>query len=485
MAHPLERFYPCLPVWAQNMGISLWGYAWRHERLGGDFEKHVAGFRERDKWTAERMQDFVAAELTKLLLHAFDQVPHYQHIWAERGWTRDRLSRMTPTDLPNLPVTSKVDLRAKPDAFVARNVAGRERLHRYFSSGSTGTPVTAICTSDGHRRMIAAREVRSFGWAGTSVREPRSMLGGRMVVPRGNARPPFHRYNWAERQVYFSAFHIAPAHVPEYVRAFNHHRPRVLTGYAYSHYVLARMMNEQGLTLDYQPAALVLSSEKLTPEMKAAIHKAFNARAFEEYGAVENCALATECEHGRLHVNPDFGIVEIVDGAGRPVPVGQEGRILCTGLLNEAQPLIRYEIGDIGKWSSEPCRCGRHHLPVLEELVGRLEDVVVGPDGREMVRFHGIFIDLPSVLEGQIVQQALDQFLVKVVARDGFGHEEEQLIRSRFFERLGPVRVGIERVLEIPRTERGKFRSVICELAPEEKRKLNQLAEAGAGVRSA
>ena len=47
--------------------------------------------------------------------------------------------------------------------------------------------------------------------------------------------------------------------------------------------------------------------------------------------------------------------------------------------------------------------------------MGRLEDVVVGPDGREMVRFHWVFVDLPNVLEGQIVQETLERLTVKLV----------------------------------------------------------------------
>jgi phenylacetate-CoA ligase len=469
MAHSLERFYPYMPAWAQNVGISVYGLSYRRERLGGDFERYVAGFRERDRWSKEQMQAYVDQQLRHVLMHAFERVPYYQKSFKKTGVTRLDLTRMTAADLPKLPVTPKSDLRSMPDAFVADNVAAQQKLHRYHSSGSTGTPVTAICTSDGHRRFIAAREARSFGWAGSSVRRPRSMIGGRLVVPKGVAQPPFHRYNWAERQVYFSAYHIAPAHVGEYVQAFNHHRPKLLTGYAYSHYLLARMMCEQSVSLDYEPEAVVLSSEKLTPEMKRVIRQAFRARAYEEYGAVENCVLATECEHGNLHVSPDFGVLELVDQDGHPVPPGIEGRILCTSLLNEAQPLIRYEVGDVGIWSPKSCPCGRNHLPVLQEIVGRLEDVVIGPDGREMVRFHGVFIDLPHVLEGQVIQETLTRFRVKVVPQGDFGAEDEKLIRRRFVQRLGPVGVEIEKVVAIPRTERGKFRAVICSLSPEEK----------------
>jgi phenylacetate-CoA ligase len=244
----------------------------------------------------------------------------------------------------------------------------------------------------------------------------------------------------------------------------NRYQPKVFTGCACAHYLLGRMMLEQGLALDYRPRALILGTEKLTPQMKAMLGQAFRARAYEEYGCGENCVLATECEYGSLHASPDFGIVEIVDAQGRPAPPGVEGRILCTSLLNEAQPLIRYEIGDLGAWAEGPCPCGRNHLPVLKEVVGRLEDVVTGPDGRQMVRFHGLFIDLPKVVEGQVIQEALDRFTIRVVALDGFGEPEAQVIRHRLLERLGNVKASIERVPAIPRTGRGKFRAVISKL---------------------
>ena len=198
--------------------------------------------------------------------------------------------------------------------------------------------------------------------------------------------------------------------------------------------------------------------------MKYAIERAFGARAYQEYGSVENCALATECEHGSLHVSPDFGIVEIVDERGLPVPPGVTGRVLATGLLNEAQPLIRYEIGDLAAWSRETCPCGRDQLPVLSGIEGRLEDAVVGPDGRQMVRLHGLFINVPGLIEGQVVQEEIDLLRVRVVVTAAFGDAQRSLIERRVGERLGPVRVVVETVASIERTSRGKFRAVISRL---------------------
>jgi phenylacetate-CoA ligase len=460
----LDTIYSLAPIWAQNLGISLYGLRWRNERLGGPFPTYVREFREREAWPPAKFEQYLEAELRTLLGRAFSAVPYYQQAWSAAGFRARHFARFQLGDLQQLPITPKADLRLRPADFVSREVKSKQPLHRYDTSGTTGTPITTFCTSDGHRRFTAAREARSFAWAGTSLLQPRSMIGGRIVVPPGTAGPPFHRYNRAEQQLYFSAFHISPANVRHYVAALNHCRPLVFTGYAHSHYLLAKMMLAQGTSLDFTPEALVLGSENLTAEMKATLSQAFHSRAYEEYGCVENCVLATECEHGCLHVSPDFGLLEIVDEFGRAAPPGVIGRMLCTSLLNAAQPLVRYELGDLGAWAAEPCPCGRTHLPVLQEVLGRLEDTVTGPDGRQLVRFHGLFVGLPHVLEGQVIQETLDRFTVRVVTANGFTGQDEQQICDRLAQRLGNVTVALERVSEILRTERGKFRAVISKV---------------------
>lgn len=456
----MEALYPYLPVWMQNVAISAYGYGYRKERLGGDFAGFVADFRERDHWLPEQMQRYLDQTLRAILLHAFDHVDHYRDVWTAAGISRSDVQNMGQADLHRLPVTSKAEVRANPDAFVAKNVPAKQ-LHRYNTSGSTGTPVTCICTADAHRKFIAAREARSFGWAGTSIRKRRSMLGGRKVVRLGASRGPFHRINWAEDQIYLSSHHISPKNARQYADALNRFRPQVMTGYAQSHYLLAQMFLDQGITIDFQPDALVFGSEKLTDEMKSALQRAFHARAYEEYGSVENCILATECEEGRLHISPDFGIVEVLDDQNRPVSPGGMGRIVGTGLLNFTQPLIRYELGDRVVLSSEACACGRNHLPVVQEVVGRLEDVLVSADGRVSACSHRFYHGLPGVLEAQLIQERLDRIRVRVVAGRDFGATGEETIRQRVQDHLGRIEVIIETTPELPRTERGKFRSVI------------------------
>jgi phenylacetate-CoA ligase len=467
MVHLFKGIYPYVPVWAQNLGISLYGYSYRHERLGGRFSQHVKGFEERERWSEPVLARYVNQELRRILLRAFDHVLYYRETWEAANISRSDLERLTVGDLLLLPRLAKDDVRQRPEAFLARDIPTR-KLRRYYTSGTTGTPITSFCTSADHQRFFAAREARSFNWANVSIREARAMIGGRLITPRADSGPPYYRYNFAERQVYFTAYHIGPRTAWNYVDGLNRYQPVVLTGYAYSYFLLASLILEQNLKLTYRPKAIIVGSEPVTSGVRSVIERAFKARVYEEYGAVEQSLLATECERGSLHINSDFGIIEIVDENDRPVPPGVEGRILTTGLLNDTQPLIRYDIGDVASLSPTPCTCGRS-LPVLKNLVGRLEDVVICPDGRQMVRFHGIFVGMPNVVEAQLIQERIDLIRVKVVANERFGPSDEELIKTRVAtERLGNVQVIVERVAKLDRTHAGKFRAVVSKVNPQE-----------------
>lgn len=452
-----DGLYARLPVAGQHLAVTAYGLYWRRLRFGPGYEEALARFRARERFSAEEWRALVSNELKAVLSRAAAEVPYYRETWGERERKGAEAGR-----LQELPLLPKEPIRANPEAFLHDSLRGR-RLLRFHTSGSTGTPIASLWTPEEIRASLALREARSAGWAGVSFRRPRATFSGRLVEPDPKSRGPFYRYNAVERQVYFSAFHLRPDTAARYVEALRRHRIEWLTGYAVSYFLLARMILEQRLSVP-PISAVVTTSEKVTSEMRRVMEAAYNCRVFEEYSTVENALFASECEKGRLHVSPDAGVVEILRPDGSPCAVGETGEVVATCLIRTGQAFIRYRLGDLARWSGEICPCGRA-MPVLEEVVGRIEDVVVGPDGREMVRFHGIFVDQPNVREGQIVQEALDRIRVCVVAADGFGMGDEDEIRRRVLQRLGPgVTVSVEKVVEIPRTAAGKFRAVVSRL---------------------
>lgn len=223
-------------------------------------------------------------------------------------------------------------------------------------------------------------------------------------------------------------------------------------------------MLEEGIPAPNTLKAIITTSEKLTPEMRSVMAQAYGCRVYEEYSTVENAIFASECEHGRLHISPDVSLVEILRPNGSACLPGEAGEVVVTSLAKTYQPLVRFRLGDVAMWDNEPCSCGRA-MPIIKEVVGRIEDVVVGPDGRQMVRFHGIFVNQPHVREGQIVQEALDLIRVKVVPSGAFEQDDIDEIIHRVQQRLSNVKVIVEPVSEIPRTKAGKFQAVISKIA--------------------
>jgi phenylacetate-CoA ligase len=457
----LKRLYRASPVWLQHLETTGYGWLWKHHRYGGRFSEFVHEYAARERYREDEWQAYQTAALRRLLDHACRHVPYYRESFARARVTMPDSQSIGLDDLGHLPMVTKQDLRRRPSELLADTVH-RGSLYGMQTSGTTGTPVTVHVDRDAFRSWHAAHESRWRAWAGVNRRNSRAMIGGRRVVPQPAASAPFWRYNWAERQIYLSAYHISPDNTPHYVRAVNRFEPDYLVGYASSLFLLARLIREAGLVV-FSPRAVLTTSETLRPEMRETIESVYQCPAFDAYGSVELCCLATECERHRLHVSPDVGILELLDETGRPVGPGEAGEIVATGLLNHAQPLIRYRTGDWAVRSEEACPCGRA-MPVIREIVGRIEDLVIAPDGREVVRLHGAFEAVPSIREGQIVQEDYAVYRVRLVMDRALRDEDHRVLQQRFEELVGPVTLTCEVVDHIERSANGKFQVVISKV---------------------
>jgi len=458
----LEKFYWKSPVQVQNILISAYGYYWKIRRYGGVFKNELESFIRRDFYTKTDWQFHQDKLLNKILKHAYQNVPYYKTSFTKTGLSQNNIRNIRVTDLGEIPILTKDDLREfGRTSIVSKRLEKRGQF--YPSSGSTGTPTNILFSYAMHQRWSAAFEARIRYWAGVDKEIPRGMIGGRRVVPEGNGKPPYFRFNSFEKQTYFSAYHISNDTCHDYLEGMVKHGVEYMTGYAFSNYSLARFIKENNLQAP-KMKAVITSSEKLTAEMRSVLEEVYQCKCYDSYSGLEACGLISECEKGSLHISPDVGIMEIVKEDGTYAQPGESGELICTGLLNFDQPLIRYQIGDRVKLSqNQQCECGRA-MPIVEEIMGRTEDVIKGLDGREMVRFHGIFIDLPNLLEGQIIQNDLYSIKVNAVAKGKLSSEENNLIKDRLQSQLGNINVEIEEVKEIPRGPNGKFQAVISKI---------------------
>jgi len=284
-------------------------------------------------------------------------------------------------------------------------------------------------------------------------------------------KPPFWIWNAGLKQLYLSSYHLAPDLIASYLDALARYKITYILGYSSALHALALGALRLGRR-DVRLTVAITNAEPLFAHQRQAIGEAFGCPVRENYGMAELVANATECEHGLMHVWPEIGVVEVMDG-DRAVAHGQSGDFVCTGLFNQDMPLVRYRIGDRGAFASDSiCACHRR-LPVFASLEGRSDDVLYTRDGRRVGRLDPVFkADLP-ILEAQIVQESLDRVRVRYVPAAGFDAASSRSISERLRDRMGDVDVVMEPVDRIARTATGKLRAVICNLPPDQRRQLN------------
>lgn len=463
----LLDIYHRLPQPARNLAASLRGYYLRSWRYSDQTDAMVEEALARDYWTAQQWQTYQENRLGYLLNRAATQVPYYRQQWEARRRNGDNASWEY---LENWPILEKDILRENSTIFVADDCDIDKMFHEH-TSGTTAKSLDLWWSKQMVQEWYAIFEARWRRWYGVSRYDRWAILGGQLITPIDERKPPFWVWNMAMNQLYMSSYHLAPDLIPHYLAALKQYKITFMLGYTSSLYALAQEIIRSGRK-DVKMTVVIANAEPVFDYQREVIEEAFQCPLRETYGMSEAVAAASECEAGRLHLWPEIGILEIMDGQ-TPVPGGTPGSLVCTGLLNADMPLIRYRVGDSGSIPAEPvnCECGRT-LPVLAGIEGRNDDILYTRDGRRVGRLDTAFKSRLPILEAQVIQETLDRVRVKYVPAPEFKTGDEESIGDRLRERMGDIEVVYEALDEIPRTSNGKFRAVICNLSPEERQQV-------------
>jgi len=463
------KIYHRLPASARTLAATVRGFQLRQWRYGPETEELVSEALERERWPAKRWESWQEERLAVLLHRAATQVPYYRNQWVLRRRNGDRASWQY---LENWPILEKEPLRKNPAGFVADDCDARRMFHDH-TSGTSGKSMDLWFRRETVRAWYALSEARWRRWYGVSMLDRWGILGGRLVIPVAQKRPPFWVWNSAFKQLYLSSYHLSPDFMPSYLDAISRYKLAYLLGYTSSLYVLA-MMALRLKRRDLGLKVVITNAEPVFDYQREAISEAFQCPVRETYGMAETVVAASECEAGRLHLWPEAGWIEVISN-GAPEKYDAVGDLVCTGLLNADMPLIRYRVGDRAAISDPAlsCSCGRK-LPQLSSLEGRIDEVVYTPDGRRIGRLDPVFKAQLPVREAQIIQERLDLVRVRYTPDPEFNNDAARSIIERLRARMGDVEVTLEPVSEIPRSASGKFRAVICNLPPEQIAELNR-----------
>jgi phenylacetate-CoA ligase len=452
-----EAVYSALPIPVQNLACTFAGWRRARTRFTPYFHDTLERWMTSGWSSPDELREIQQTRLVQLANRARRFGPHYAPQDLPEFTPNADCEKGIAEILSAFPVLEKADYRDDPESFIASDIP-TERLIRGKTSGTTGSALPLWYTPESVAEEYAAvwrlRQQVEIG-----LFDPHHSFGGQLLVPMRQSRPPFWRRNAWTGQNLFSLYHMTEENLPAYIDAMHGLPATYVQGYPSSLHLLGRAMIDAGRPLaSGKLRAVMTSSESLLAFHREVIEEAFCAPILDRYGTSELVVSMTGCAKGRLHLDMEFGIVEVEIEEETTDYV--RGPMLVTGFANDATPFIRYRVGDIGTRSKYACECGRPGESFLD-VDGRIEDYVVTPDGRWIGRLDHIFKDQLEVAEAQILQESAEAIEVRIVPRASFDTGAEESLVKEIRSRLGDeIRIDLRRVDEIERESNGKFRAV-------------------------
>lgn len=452
----------------------------------------LAHLRRSQGWSDRRSESAVLDRLRKLVANAARHVPFYADSFRAAGIDVNRIRSLE--DFSRLPILTGDDIRANfPDRFVSRRFDVR-RLHRTSTSGTTdrlmlfqddvkrnwdrAADLLMALQSDGFRpgqRQAVIPADACYERCGADAHGRVESLGSRLRKMFVLGSTPLRKrvrsfvsqlvrdFVWREK--FFKALGIdgsgvSPSVLEEYVTRLREWRPHVLSGLPFFLYVIA----EHAGGAPTKPIASIIrpSGGKLTEHMIAIVEAALGGRVRENFGTAELGTIAFDCPMDRRqHLLEQLFHVEFIR-AGATVGPGELGELVITDLQNFASPLIRYRVGDVGRYFAESCVCGRgRHLFTVDS---RSIETVVTTDGRAYSgdRIIDVFLRREDVRFARVTQESDELFTVEIVPARGAPLAGTTELSNDLSLLLGErVRVIPRQVQRIVPERSGKYRLVV------------------------
>ena len=358
--------------------------------------------------------ELVASKLRLQVQYAYSNSDFYRERWDAAGVHPDQIQ--TLDDLRRLPLLRKDDLRAEQAAYppfgryLCHDARGLARIHG--TSGTTGRP-TAFSISPGDWSRIAYAHARIM-WAAGVRPSDTVFLGSFFGLYMGGWGALIGAERLGATCFPFGAG--VPGQTLQAVHWLQEMRPTAF--YGTPSYVLriAEVAREHGIDpREFGIRTLFFSGEPGAgiPSTKHLIETTYGGACIDMGSMAEMSPWMTngECEHRTgMHLWEDIVYTEMLDPETQePVGPGEVGVPVYTHLERDSQPMIRLWSGDLSRYTTDPCPCGRTYARLPDGLFGRADDMLV-------VRGENIY---PSAIEETVRAAGCDGEFRVVVTQTG------------------------------------------------------------------
>jgi len=386
----------------------------------------------------EEIKRFQEDKLKIALQYLYDKSPFYQRMFSQNNIDIKKITKLE--DLQQIPFTAKRDLQLYNEDFLC---VPREKIIDYITtSGTLSDPVTFAMT-DADLERLAYNEQISFECAGMekgdifqlmTTMDKRFMAGlayflgirrlGASIIRVGNG---IAELQWDTIQrIKPNAAVVVPSFILKLIKYAEEH------GIDYKNSSIKKLVCI-GENLREQDFSLNLLGQS--------IKEKWDVELYSTYASTEMATTFTECEYGcGGHHHPELIICELIDGNGNLVSEGETGELTVTTLGVEGMPLLRFRTGDLARFHTEACKCGRTTLRI-SPILGRLN---------QMIKYKGTTLYPPTIfdvldnipyIENYLLEVSdnecgNDDLLVKVGLRESIDYDIVKDLKDRFRARI-------------------------------------------------
>ncbi len=445
--------YYRLPVFMQNLAVSLYGLMLYQQRYTGVYKRFRKKYARNSHEDLEKEQNIQNKKFLRLLHYAAANSPFYREFYKDIPLDEIR----TAADIGKLPILHKDVLRDNLDRIYT--IPKRKSLS-FYTGGTTGMPLEVRKRKADVRKRMAYLDAYklTFGFENNKMKSARFF--GKKIVADSPRKPVFWRTNYAGRQRLYSTYHLTEDNLPYYVADLNRYKPAAIDGFVSAVYTVAKYMEDNGIKPAFTPKAVFTTSETVLPLHRETIERVFGCPLSDQYASNEGAPFIIQCRCGSYHEALDTGIFEHIPAEGGV-------KLLVTGFDTFGTPLIRYDIGDmiITEDKARACACKSSH-PVIAGISGRDTAFLITEKGKlSQVQLSVLVSSLSkTVSQLQFIQKKDGGIHVLCIGKEKEKDNSSEKLLTALGQFFGTgTKITLEFTDSLYRLSSGKFQLIVKE----------------------
>lgn len=360
-------------------------------------------------------------------------------------------------NISEYPVINKSIIMKNMNEFKSREFTNK-KTHIMATSGSTGIPFR-IEQDMGKRKQVLAEIIYFSNLVGYEV--------GKKIVYLRNLEAMFQvpKYKqFIKNENIIATQKYDDETISKIVnKLICMEKGTTILGYASTLQIVSSYMKKNNIKAE-NVNGIISGAEAITTKTRKLVEEQFKCNVVSRYSNQEMGILAQDFEEDKFLLNRASYYFELLAlDKDEPAKLGEMGRIVVTDLYNYAMPMLRYDTGDLGIMLID--KNGREYLA---KVFGRKLDLLYTTNN-EPISFFALdeyFEDNFDIEQFQIIQEDRDKLIVNLIMKND-KKVDEKWCKEKIKDIMGQdCNIEINYLNQLPITNSGKFRYVICNYKP-------------------